>query len=98
MGEPLAGDLSGSLASKCLHNYPRSGNSSSTPRATGFDPRRPLDITEMAAYGTRMNSKPVSATNLIILESAAVADRAIIAWDWYYFTEACLVMRGVADH
>ncbi len=45
-----------------------------------------------------MNSQPVPTTDLMILEPAAVADRAIIAWDWYYFTEACLVMRGVVHH
>jgi len=45
-----------------------------------------------------MNSQPVPTTDLMTLEPAAVADRDIVACDWYYFTEACLVMRGVAHH
>lgn len=46
-----------------------------------------------------MNEQPALTTNLMIVEPAAVAGRAIIAWDWYYFfTEACLVMRGVDNH
>lgn len=98
LSEPLTGDLRASLASECLQNYPRSRNSPSTPRDPGGDLRWPLDITGATAYGTRMNSQPVPTTDLLILEPAAVADRAIIAWDWYYFTEACLVMRGVAHH
>ena len=46
-----------------------------------------------------MNTQPVSATEENVLEPAAVAGRAISAWDWYYyFMEARLVVRGVAYH
>lgn len=98
LSEPLTGDLRASLARECLLNYPRSRNSSSTPRDPGGDLRWPLDITGSTAYVTRMNSQPVPTTALMTLEPAAVADRVIVACDWYYFTEACLVMRGVAHH
>ena len=61
--------------------------------------RQPLDIAVTTAYGTRMDTQPVLTTDLMIVEPTAVAGRAIIAWDWYYyFTEACLVMRGVGHH
>ncbi|CAA9579116.1 MAG: hypothetical protein AVDCRST_MAG33-3404 [uncultured Thermomicrobiales bacterium] len=46
-----------------------------------------------------MNTQPVLASEEIGLEPAAVAGRAIFAWDWYYyFMEARLVVRGVAYH
>ena len=46
-----------------------------------------------------MDMQPAPTTDLMIVEPAAVAGRAVIAWDWYYyFTEACLVMRGVVYH
>lgn len=46
-----------------------------------------------------MDKQPALATDMMIVEPAAVAGRAIVAWDWYYyFTEARLVMRGVVHH
>lgn len=46
-----------------------------------------------------MNNLPVRTTEMTILEPAAVAGRAVIAQDWYYyFTEACLVVREVIHH
>ena len=46
-----------------------------------------------------MNTQPVPATEEIVLEPAAVAGRAVVAWDWYYyFMEARLVLREVAYH
>jgi hypothetical protein len=38
-------------------------------------------------------------TSMIVSEPAAVAGRAIIAWDWYYyFTEARLATGEVVHH
>ena len=45
-----------------------------------------------------MNSQPGSTTERLTIEPAAVAGRAYAAWSWYYFTEACLVSRGVDHH
>ena len=57
------------------------------------------DIPRATAYGTPMNTQPVRPSEEIVLEPAAVAGRAVIASDWYYyFMEARLVLREVADH
>ncbi len=46
-----------------------------------------------------MDRQPALTTDLMIIEPAAVAGRAIVASGWYaYFTEARLVMRGVVHH
>jgi hypothetical protein len=49
------------------------------------------------AYRAPMHTMPV-ATTLIESEPAAFAGRAVVAWYWYYFTEARLDYGEVGIH